>query len=264
MALWVAHDGGERGTPLVLLHGFTGSAAAWEPLLPALAKHTRSIALDLLGHGRSEAPQDPRLYTLDSCVAQLLAVADRLGIERADWLGYSMGGRVALALALAAPHRVRRLVLESCSPGIEDVGQRAARRAADEELADRIEKQGLRAFVEAWMAQPLFASQQRMGQAWLARQRALRLHHKPQGLARSLRGLGQGAMEPLWHRLQEVRCPALLVSGGLDARYTALMHRMAAAMPLATRAVVPGAGHAAHAENPSGFLEVLLPFLRTP
>jgi 2-succinyl-6-hydroxy-2,4-cyclohexadiene-1-carboxylate synthase len=256
------HAGEPEGTPLVLLHGFTGSAATWEPLLPELAAHARTVGFDLVGHGRSDAPEDLRHYSVEAASRQALAVADALGVERADWLGYSMGGRVALHLALDAPHRVRRLVLESCSPGILDAKQREARRLQDEALAARIGKDGLEAFVDAWMAQPLFASQQRMGPAWLSAQRGLKLQQKARGLANSLRGMGQGAMAPLHPRLARLKPPALLVSGALDAKYGALMDDMAAAMPRARRAVVPDAGHAAHAERPEAFLEAVLPFLR--
>ncbi|HEX9372790.1 MAG TPA: alpha/beta fold hydrolase, partial [Roseiflexaceae bacterium] len=103
--------------PLLLLHGFSGGAATWDAHIPRLAPHARTIAVDLIGHGRSDAPEDAGRYRIERCVADLLAVLDALGVERADVLGYSMGGRVALHLAAAAPARLDRLVLESSSPG---------------------------------------------------------------------------------------------------------------------------------------------------
>lgn len=252
---------GHGGVPLVLLHGFTGSSATWDGLTPTWAKERRVLALDLLGHGRSDAPADVTPYAMEACVAQVLAAATKLGVREADWLGYSLGGRVALALALAAPDRVRRLVLESASPGIAAPEERAKRRAADEALADRIAKEGMERFVDAWMDQPLFASLRRLGPAWWARERARRLGGSPVGLANSLRALGQGAQEPLWNRLAEIRAPTLLVSGSLDTKYAAIMDRMAAAMPHARRAVVPDAGHAVHLERPEAFLQTVGPFV---
>src|SRR5215213_8295518 len=112
------------GRPLLLLHGFTGSAATWMPLIGALAPHFRAIAPDLIGHGRSASPLEAERYRMEHCVADLLAVLDTLAVERADVLGYSMGGRVALHLAVAAPDRVGALVLESRSPGIADAAER--------------------------------------------------------------------------------------------------------------------------------------------
>jgi 2-succinyl-6-hydroxy-2,4-cyclohexadiene-1-carboxylate synthase len=252
------------GRPLILLHGFTGSSAVWDGVMADLAADRRVFAFDLLGHGASDAPDEPSAYAMDACVGQLRAACDRLGVLRADWLGYSMGGRVALALALSAPDRVRKLVLESASPGIADPGERAARRAADEALADRIAKEGMEPFVDAWMDQPLFASQRRFGPVKWAQARARRLAQRPQGMMGSLRGVGQGAQEPLWDRLSEVQAPTLLLSGALDGRYGGLMGRMAAAMSTAGRVVVADAGHAVHAEQPAAWLEAVRSFLDEP
>lgn len=262
--LHVAHDGGKGAQPLVLLHGFTGLAETWEPVLPALAEGARVVTLDLVGHGGSEAPEDARHYTMDAVVRQLLALADALGIQQADWLGYSLGGRVALALAVAAPRRVRRLVLVGSSPGILDPAERAERAARDAALAERIERGGVEAFVQVWLEQPLFASLRRLGPAWLARQRELRLRHSARGLANAMRGLGPGSMEPLHGRLGEVEAPALLVAGGEDLKFRAIMDAMRDAMPRARRVDIPGAGHACHLERPEPFALEVLRFLGEP
>ncbi len=251
-------------TPLILLHGFTGSAYEWLPLLPRLVERTTVVVLDLVGHARSTAPGNTAPYAYDACVAQLQTVAHALGIQQGDWLGYSMGGRIALGLAVAVPRLVRRLILEGVSPGIADPGERSARRNRDEELAATIEREGVEAFVDHWLSQPLFSTQRRLGAPFMARARKARLLHSATGLANCLRGLGPGAQPPLHEHLSDVTCPSLLISGGLDHKFTTIMDSMATAMPRAHRVTIPGAGHAVHLERPEAFLTAVLPFLAIP
>jgi 2-succinyl-6-hydroxy-2,4-cyclohexadiene-1-carboxylate synthase len=249
------------GRPLLLLHGFTGSAATWSPHTARFAPRFRTIASDLIGHGRSDSPRDPARYRMERCVADLLALLDALDVERASVLGYSMGGRVALHLAAAAPERVPTLVLESSSPGIADAAERRARVAADEALAESVERDGLAAFVEHWERLPLFASQAALPDVTRARLRAQRLQNDVRGLANSLRGMGAGRQEPLWEQLPTLDIPALLIAGELDAKYCAIVRRMAAALPAARTVIVPNAGHAVHLEQPHVFMENVLEFL---
>lgn len=263
--LHVAHDGGARGRPpIILLHGFTGSAASWEPVVARLAGATRVITPDLLGHGRSDAPPNPEPYGMGACVRQLLALADALEAPQADWLGYSMGGRIAMHVALQAPRRVRRLVLESASPGIPDPRLRSERAAQDLMLADRIEQDGVEAFVDWWMAQPLFATQRRLGDAWWSRSREERLAHPAHGLAQTLRGLSVGLQDNLAPKLAKLDLPTLLVSGAEDAKYTAQLAQLARRMPRARQVAVAGAGHTVHAEQPEAFADEVARFLAEP
>ncbi|HEU5102163.1 MAG TPA: 2-succinyl-6-hydroxy-2,4-cyclohexadiene-1-carboxylate synthase [Roseiflexaceae bacterium] len=259
ITLYVEQSG--AGRPLLLLHGFTGSAATWTPFIDALAPGLRILAPDLIGHGRSESPSDAQRYSIDRCVADLLAILDALQIERADVLGYSMGGRVALHLACAARERVGRLVLESSSPGIADAAERVARVAADEALAESIERDGLAAFVERWERLPLFASQASLPQEQRARLRAQRLGNNPLGLANSLRGMGAGRQPSLWDQLPELDVATLLIAGELDAKYRALAGQMLALLPNARATIVPGAGHTVHLEQSRLFIENVLEFL---
>jgi 2-succinyl-6-hydroxy-2,4-cyclohexadiene-1-carboxylate synthase len=246
------------GPPLLLLHGFTGSAATWAPFLDALADRFRTVAVDLHGHGRSDCPADPARYRLEGAVDDLLALLDRLDIERFALLGYSLGGRLALHLALAAPDRAHTLVLESASPGILDPRERRRRVRSDERLARLLEREGIEAFVDRWEQLPLFSTQARLPSTVRAALRAQRLRNDPRGLANSLRGAGAGVQEPLFDRLREVRQPTLLLVGDLDAKYCELGLTMAKAMPAATPAVIEGAGHAVHLERPDAFLGVVL------
>jgi 2-succinyl-6-hydroxy-2,4-cyclohexadiene-1-carboxylate synthase len=194
-------------------------------------------------------------------VADLVAVLDRQGIGRAHVLGYSMGGRVALALALAHPDRVGALVLESASPGLAGAGERAARVAADAALAARIEREGVPAFVDCWEALPLWASQARLSADARAALRAQRLQNTPVGLANSLRGLGTGSQPPLWDRLGDLAAPTLLVAGCDDAKFSDLARRMAEAIPANELLLVHSAGHAVHLEQPAVFARLVRDFL---
>ncbi|MBP1684909.1 MAG: alpha/beta hydrolase fold protein [Deltaproteobacteria bacterium] len=251
-----------HGAPLVLLHGFTGSAAQWAPQSAVFAEHFRTVAIDLLGHGGSDAPADPARYRLERCVADLAALLDALDVQRACWLGYSMGARVALAWALTYPERVDALVLEGVSPGIEDPEERRQRVVHDEALADEIEHDGVEAFVDAWMRQPLFASQARLEPDTLAAARAARCANRPVGLANSLRGMGTGAQQSLWSRLPGLTVPTLLAVGSEDAKFRAIAETMLRRVPGATIAIIPESGHAAHLENASAFNACVLGFLQ--
>lgn len=247
--------------PLVLLHGFTGSRHTWARIAAALVPTRRVIAPDLPGHGETDGSGP---LSLAGTAALLLEVLDVLGIERFALAGYSMGGRLALHLALEAPHRVTELVLESASPGIECPLDRERRREADEALARGIEDEGVAAFVARWEALPLFASLARLPAAERDQLRAVRLEHRAEGLAASLRGLGVGAQPWLGARLGELAMPVLLVAGAEDEKFATIARTMAAAIRDARLAILPGAGHAPHLETPEAFLAVLRFFLARP
>jgi 2-succinyl-6-hydroxy-2,4-cyclohexadiene-1-carboxylate synthase len=254
-------EAGRGAPPLILLHGFTGSADSWRPLLPALGRRRRALAFDLPGHGPAPGGAPPARIDLGDCVEAVRRRLDALGIREAVLLGYSLGGRLALRFAVDHPECVRGLVLESASPGIPEPAARDARRKADHALADGIEREGLDAFVDAWMRQPLFATQDRLPRAVRDRERALRMIHHPGWLAASLRGTGQGTMAPLWDDLPALRTPVLLLAGELDAKYRDVTAKVAVRMPDARVLIVPGAGHTTHLENPEAFAAAVETFL---
>lgn len=258
VSLLVAEEG--QGTPVLVLHGFTGSSASMSSVARALRDRHRVVRVDLVGHGRSDAPQDVAAYRIERCVAQLGRVLDALSIPRAHVLGYSMGGRVALALAALLPARVTSVLAIGARAGFEDPAERAARARDDEALAARIERDGVPAFVDHWMALPLFATQQRLGAAARAAARAERLANRAHALAASLRAMGAGAQPPLHALLAQRRLPVLLVAGAEDARFAAIARDLAARLPDARVALVPAAGHAAHLENPDAFAQIARSF----
>jgi 2-succinyl-6-hydroxy-2,4-cyclohexadiene-1-carboxylate synthase len=193
--------------------------------------------------------------------AGLAALFDRVLGEPAHLLGYSMGGRLALYVALHYPDRVRSLLLESASPGLADAEARAARRQRDEALAARIERAGVPAFVDFWGSIPLFASQAKLPADARARLREQRLRNRAAGLANSLRGMGTGAQPSLWPRLGEVTAPTLLLVGEEDAKFRGIALEMARLLPRSQTMVFPGAGHTVHLERPRAFVRHILPWL---
>ena len=247
------------GRPLLLLHGFTSDAGSWSFL--AGRDGLKTIAVDIIGHGRSDAPADPERYRLEAATRDIVGLLDALDVRRAAVLGYSMGGRLALQLALDAPDRVSALVLESASPGIEDEAERDTRVEADRRLAESIERDGLERFVDFWQSIPLFASQASLAPHVLAEQRRRRLGHTPAGLANSLRGMGTGRQAYLTPRLRELDMPVLLIAGELDSKYAALAAEMQALIQEARAVIVPDAGHAVHLERPELFTEIVRDFL---
>jgi 2-succinyl-6-hydroxy-2,4-cyclohexadiene-1-carboxylate synthase len=249
-----------EGPALLLLHGFTGDVSTWEPFFDRWASF-KLIRVDVIGHGRSDSPSEPARYSMAHAVEDLLAILDQLGVRQTALLGYSMGGRLALHIALAAPERLWALVLESASPGIADPKERKARVASDNVLADSIERDGLEAFVDRWQSQPLFSSQASLPPEVFEHQRRQRLASNPIGLANSLRGMGAGRQDYLISRLPELSLPTLLIAGALDERYTALTNDMSQAIPHSAVAIIQDAGHAAHLEQPDGFAELAGDFL---
>ncbi len=233
---------------VVLLHGFSGTRRAWDGVAAALdPERYLPLALDLPGHGQAAEWEGP--ITFAGCVQHVLERSP----ARFILCGYSLGGRVALNIALATPERVTQLVLVSCSPGIEDSAERAERRRSDHRLADELERVPFEEFIERWRTQPLFADDPpHVGELARADQR----RNRPEALAAAMRGIGTGEMEPLWGRLHELTMPVTVVVGGRDARFRALGRRMAGLLPDAEMAIIPG-GHSLALENPTAIASVL-------
>lgn len=236
------------GPRLALVHGFTQNGRCWGEVADDLALDHEVVLPDAPLHGRSGA-----------VVADLVRTAHLLAddVGRGTWLGYSMGGRACLHLALERPEVVEALVVLGATAGLDDDAARAERVAADEVLARRLEDDGLEAFLDRWLALPLFG-----GLSPEAQHRTARLDNDARALATSLRLAGTGAQEPLWDRLHSVVAPVLVVAGALDQRFVATGERLVAAFGgNAELRLVPGAGHAAHLEQPQAFLDVVRPWL---
>ena len=228
-------------TTVVLLHGFAGTGRAWDPVAQRLDRERyTALAPDLRGHGGA---RDARPVSFAACVDDVLAAAP----ARFVLCGYSMGGRIALHVALAAPERVDRLVLVATTAGIDDETARAARRDDDERVASFADGASIEQFADRWAAQPVFAgTPSDAARIW----REDLVRNDPRALAAVLRAIGTGAMDPLWGRLGELAMPATVLVGERDAKFVALGERLAAALPAGELVVVPGAGHGLPREAP--------------
>jgi 2-succinyl-6-hydroxy-2,4-cyclohexadiene-1-carboxylate synthase len=227
---------------VVFVPGFMQRAAAWSPVAEVVRERYRSVCLD------------PDTWTFEERIAEI----ERAGPPGSALVGYSLGGRLALHAALREPSRYAALVLVGASAGIEDPAEREERRAADEALAAWMEERPIEEVVARWESQPVFAGQP---PDLVASQRAGRLSHDPRLLARLLLSAGQGALEPVWHRLGELEMPLLAVAGERDERYAGAARRLAGAAPRGEARLVPGAGHAPQFERPREVAALLLEFL---
>lgn len=236
-----------NAAPLVLLHGFTNTGASWDRVGAALGERYRPIAPDIRGHGSAGAQQPVTLPAVIDDVAAL--VEGRFALA-----GYSMGGRIALHVALALGPRIQRLLLIGASPGLAEEAERELRRQADDRLAAELEAGDIEAFAERWAQSSVLADQPAELRAEM---HADRLRSSPLGLARALRGLGTGTLPSLWDRLGELAIPVTLVVGERDRKFTALARQMVARLPAGRVAIVPGSGHAVHLEAPAKVARML-------
>lgn len=235
----------------MLVHGFTQTSRSWAAVADVLAERNQVVLVDAPGHGRSA---DERPTSLAEAGNTLASAGGR-----GHYIGYSMGGRIALHTALARPELVTALVLVGATAGIDPHGERAARRAADDALARRLEESGVDEFLEHWLQNPLFASLP-ASRAGLDDRRS----NTADGLAYALRTLGTGNQRPRWDELGQLAMPVLIVAGARDQKFADLGRRMADAIGDNARLeLVPGAGHAVHLERPEGFLAAVRPFLRS-
>jgi 2-succinyl-6-hydroxy-2,4-cyclohexadiene-1-carboxylate synthase len=233
---------------LVLLHGFASTRRLWDAVIGRLPpERYRPLALDLPGHGSQAGAAEP--ITFECCVEHVLGGSP----ESFVLAGYSMGGRVALHVALAAPERVSRLVLISTTAGLSDAEERADRCARDRRLAEEIEQGDIDDFIDLWRSQPMFADDPPRVDA-LAREEMA--PNRPAGVASALRGIGTGEMAPLWDRLGELTMPVTIVVGERDAKFRAVAERMARELA-AGRLVVVRGGHVLPLENPQAVADAI-------
>ncbi|MDR0514954.1 MAG: 2-succinyl-6-hydroxy-2,4-cyclohexadiene-1-carboxylate synthase [Coriobacteriaceae bacterium] len=255
----VAQWGSKENPPLVLLHGFTQSAQTWEAVAQELAQTRFVIAPDFVGHGKSDRPTEPASYEMGAVLESLAALLRWYWIERADVLGYSMGGRIALAFAIARPHRVASLVLESAGLGPSTVEQHEAMLRRDFALIEKLLEGDIEAFMDEWEAQPVFDSQRRLPEEARRRLRAQRCANDTHALALSIRGTGQHTMPDLSARMGGLPMPVLYIAGILDRRYLRIAEKLQHLPGISC--VLLNAGHNTHLEAPEAFCRQVRSFL---
>lgn len=252
-----------NGIPILLLHGFTGDTTTWQSIREALEISHTVIAVDILGHGKSDKPNDVNLYRMESVACDLIKLLGTLAVGKVHLLGYSMGGRLALYLAHRFPDKFHSLILESASPGLATEVERQERRARDDYLADEIVENGIDWFVDFWENLSLWESQKSLPDDVLEQQRQQRLRNDPIGLANSLRGMGTGVQPNLWDVLSELSVPTQLIVGEYDRKFVRINAEVVENMPNAEMAIIKGAGHTVHLENPRAFIGQVQEFLAT-
>lgn len=246
------------GEPLVLLHGFTGSSVTWKKYIATWRETYKVITIDLPGHGKTaiESGKSMREFAKD-----LSQIFNRLQIDTAHLLGYSMGGRAALAFTIEYPELVRSLILESASPGIEGSVQRLERQEADEKLAKRINTMGINKFVAEWENIALFDSQKSLPIPIQETIRQERMAQTASGLSQSLLHMGTGTQDSQWDKLAGITLPVLLIVGEYDKKFVELNELMVKLMRTAEIITVLDAGHAVHVEKMEKFAMIVSKFI---
>lgn len=242
---------------VVFLHGFTGTSSTWDEIATLLKARFSVVAVDLTGHGNTTMPINPKRYSMAEQVEDLEALCIEMNLSTFVLVGYSMGGRIALAYAYQYPNRVATLIVESASPGLKTAQERQERQQADARLAKRIQEEGIAAFVAFWEDIPLFASQKKMPLEKQEKVRKERLMQHPDGLANSLLGIGTGSQPSYWDKLSSLQVPILLITGEIDEKFVFIAREMSEMLPLVTHQVIKDVGHAIHVEKPTLFATIV-------
>ncbi|MBP2243027.1 2-succinyl-6-hydroxy-2,4-cyclohexadiene-1-carboxylate synthase [Cytobacillus eiseniae] len=253
--------GNKEAFPFLLLHGFTGSATSWRKLKPDWEQTLNVFALDIIGHGQSDSPIGVGRYEIEAAANDIAELMDQIGIEQIDLLGYSMGGRLALTFAIKFPKKVRKLILESSSPGLRTAEEQEIRRLQDLKLATTIKDHGLAHFVDYWENIPLFQSQKRLPVAIREEIRNERMKNSQDGLFYSLKGMGTGAQPSWWDELDALNTPTLLITGSLDKKFCTIAEQMQESIKFSSVKTVFDCGHAIHVEKPKIFGTIVNEFL---
>ena len=251
--------GDSRKPVIVFLHGFMGSGDDWQEVVASLKENYYCMMIDFPGHGPGARQDGTPSWTMENTAGAVISTLKAAHLRTPCFLtGYSMGGRVALFLAIHYPQYFNGVVLESASPGLKTAEERQLRVAHDELLAERLEKEDFAAFLRFWYAQPLFQSvTERADFPQLLRKR---MNNNPKALARSLREMGTGRQPSLWERLSSVKIPLLLIVGEKDSKFRAIAEEMIQRNSTLRMKIFPGCGHNVHLENPQKFSKVLHDF----
>ncbi|TWT12521.1 2-succinyl-6-hydroxy-2,4-cyclohexadiene-1-carboxylate synthase [Planomicrobium sp. CPCC 101079] len=249
----------EKQRTIVFLHGFTGNAKTWNSIIEQL-QDFKIVLLDLIGHGQSDSPESAERYAMERQIEDLNVLFNELTLTGFTLVGYSMGGRTALAYACTYPGRVEALILESASPGLQTTEEQKDRQERDAALARRILSGGIPDFVGFWENIPLFDSQKQLPDTVKQAVRQERLAQSTFGLANSLLGMGTGSQASYWGVLKDLKVPVLLLAGTLDLKFKAINEEMFALLPNA-RLEILEAGHAIHVEKPLEFATMVKEYL---
>lgn len=246
---------------IILFHGFGGTANDWKFIFPSLHEDFQAIAIDLIGHGKSDAPSDSHFYFTESVTNQIREVIKSLNISAPILCGYSMGGRAALSYALQYPNEISALILESSSPGIIDKKERENRTLTDSRLSERLETIGIEKFFNEWYEQPLFNSIRNNTQLFEKLLKS-KMEQNIIGIKKSLKYFSQGLMPSYWEQLNKISVPILLINGSLDQKYCDINKRIKSILGYSNWEIINRAGHNTHLEKPDEFIKLVNKFLK--
>ncbi len=245
--------------PIVCIHGFSHDASTFDSFGDLVAPRP-VLAVDLAGHAGQPAPGGGLCDEAER-IATIIATDGPVEDGRVHLLGYSMGARIALHVALARPDLVASLTVVSGTPGLRGERDRHDRRIADEGLARMLVERGIDAFMSHWEALPMFDTLSALAPDGRRRLNAVRRGHDPEALAEALRCFGTGVQADLWPELARLEAPVLIVTGALDTKFTEIGRQMQAVLPDAAHEVFAGVGHTAHLEAPQRFVDRVTDFV---
>jgi 2-succinyl-6-hydroxy-2,4-cyclohexadiene-1-carboxylate synthase len=259
MIRWNTKILGISKTPvLIFLHGFLGSLKDWLPLARRFSSEYRCLLFDLPGHGKTETSRISD-YSISATAKSLVKYLQDRNIFQSVLVGYSMGGRLALYLAVNYPDYFEKLILESTSPGLSNVRERMNRRINDERLANEMERLSVEEFLQRWYNQPLFKSLKCHPEFEELYRR--RRHEKNVNWAASLRGMGTGRQPSLWHKLGSINIPVFILVGEKDQKFRNIANQMETQNPNFSISVIPRCGHVIHVEDAEKFYSEVIKFL---
>ena len=247
---------------ILFLHGFTGSSEDWKEIAENIDSRFSIACLDFIGHGKSESPDDEKLYSVDSLIEQIDEAVKSITKNKIILAGYSMGGRAALSYANKHQEKLLALILESTTPVITSETVRAERIISDEKLEKFILENPIEKFANYWMNIDLFESQKKLPEQKLKLVRENKLKNNPVGLANSLKGFSTGKMPPLFESLKNIKIKTLLISGELDEKFSTISLNMSKLLPFSQNVIIKGVGHNTHLEKPEEFVNTVNNFLK--
>ncbi len=247
---------------IVFLHGFTGSSKDWGKTSFQFNNDYNVYAVDLIGHGKSDSPDDVDEYSTSSQIDQLAAAISSITKDKIILAGYSMGGRLALSFSTVYPEMLKGLILESTTAGIIDEKLREERRRSDNELANFILNNPIEEFVDYWMNLDIFSTQKILPEKIISGLKQDKMENNKIGISNSLRGFSTGIMPPLFNKLKDINIKTLLISGELDKKYTTLNNEMLKLLPAGKHQIINNTGHNIHLEKPQIFCNVIKNFLK--
>lgn len=246
---------------IILLHGFTGSLEDWHQFENYFSKDYNLVGIDMIGHGKSDAPSDLSYYSTDSIIRQIKKVKEAVTGKKIFLLGYSMGGRAALNYSLSFPYDLEGLILESATSGITNSTLKFERERTDRNLAEFILSNPVEKFVDDWINREIFQTQKNLSEGVLNEIRNRKLKCNKTGIANSLLGFGAGVMEPVFDKLTNIRIPVQLICGELDNKFVDINHHIHKLIPNTKLSIIKNAGHNVHLEETKQYADVVYSFV---